>query len=230
MNTRESDEEQYQWLLERRRDARKGNRWMQLLVYGAFLVLLAALIASRADAQTACPWDADCLSWTIATTRIDGSALEASKIASHRLEIATSATGPWTVLATVPMPATTYQRRPVSGTNYYRIVTVLHTGLTSDPSAAVNSTVVEPKPNPAVLQVVDNVGYQINLGSRNKFSLSRVASIPLGKECIATMSATDPYRTVHVIKDRLWAVMDPDPRKPGEFYKRPNQVWAKCGA
>jgi len=47
MNTRESDDEQYEWLLERRRDARKGSRWMQILVYGAFVVLLAVLIVDK---------------------------------------------------------------------------------------------------------------------------------------------------------------------------------------
>lgn len=81
----------------------------------------------------------------------------------------------------------------------------------------------------AATVTVDTVGYQINLGSNNKISLSRVASVPLNKECIETMSATDQYRTVYVIKDRLWAVMDPNPAKPGEFMTRPRQVWAKCG-
>lgn len=80
----------------------------------------------------------------------------------------------------------------------------------------------------ATLQTVDTVGYQINLGSNNKISLSRVASVPLGKPCIASMSVTDPFRQVFILQDRMQAVMDPDPKKPGEFFTRPRQVWAKC--
>jgi hypothetical protein len=75
---------------------------------------------------------------------------------------------------------------------------------------------------------VDTVGYQINLGSNNKISLSRVASVPLGKPCVASTSLTDPYRTVHIVSDRMLAVMDPNPKKPGTFLTRPRQVWAKC--
>lgn len=82
----------------------------------------------------------------------------------------------------------------------------------------------------APLLTADVVGYQQNLGSKNKISLSRVASVPLGKPCVATMSLTDPFRTVHIIADRNWAVMDPNPAKPGTFFTRPRQVWAKCKA
>lgn len=71
------------------------------------------------------------------------------------------------------------------------------------------------------------IGYQLNLGSKNKISLSRVASVPLGKLC-TTMSVTDPYRTVYIVADRLLATMDPNPKKPGETFTRPNQVWASC--
>lgn len=80
----------------------------------------------------------------------------------------------------------------------------------------------------APLLTIESVAYQINLGSNNKITLSRVAAVPLGKECSESVTITDEFRTVHVLKDRNWAAMDPDPKKPGQLLTRPRQVLAKC--
>lgn len=81
----------------------------------------------------------------------------------------------------------------------------------------------------APLLTADTVGYQLNLGTNNKITLTRVASVPIDKPCQAS-SVTDPFRTVNLLADRNWAVMDPNPAKPGQFFTRPRQVWAKCEA
>lgn len=68
------------------------------------------------------------------------------------------------------------------------------------------------------LQVIDGIGYQINLGTRNKIYFSRIGTVPLGAECIASMPALDAY----VLKDRLQVTLD------AGRTSRPNQIFAKC--
>lgn len=50
MNTRQEDDAQYQWLLDRRRDARQGIRWLRIMVYGACAIAVVLIWAGRADA------------------------------------------------------------------------------------------------------------------------------------------------------------------------------------
>lgn len=226
MNTREDDDQEFeqlrQWLSDRavdreRRDP-KGIRWLVFAVVGACLIAAALMVAGSADAAEAnCPWDANCISVTVATARVDGSPLEVSKIAGHRIETAKSLSGPWTVLTTLTMPTLTYRHQPVSGTNYYRAVTVLATSKESDPVTSAPATTVEPAPNPPTLQVVDNVGYQLNLGSNNRIYFSRAGTVPLGRECQAGMEVMGKS----VIKSRDWLTLD-----AGKT--RPRQVFAMC--
>jgi hypothetical protein len=124
----------------------------------------------------------------------------------------------------VPDPA------PGATITYHFAVTAITAYQESAKSNVVAKTFSTPRPTPKppTLLTSEQIGYQLNLGTRNKITLSRVASVPIGKECITSMSVTDPYRTVYLLQDRLWATMDPNPKKPGEFFTRPNQVWAKC--
>lgn len=121
---------------------------------------------------------------------------------------------------------------PAGGTVTYHVAVTATAGAAESAKSNVASkTLSAPPPNPLMLlTTTDGVGYQINLGTSNKISLSRIASVPAGKPCIASMSVTDPYRTVHVIQDRMWAVMDANPKLPGQTFARPRQVWAKCEA
>lgn len=87
---------------------------------------------------------------------------------------------------------------------------------------------VNAQPLPPVLRVAEPVAYQLNGGANNKISFSRVGSVALGRECFGLPTLTDEFRTVRIIKNRDWAVMDPDPKKPGAVFARPRQVWAIC--
>lgn len=206
----------------------KDIRWLVYYIIGLCFIAMMLMVAGRAQAQT-CEWNADCISWKPPTAYTDNSPLDATQIASYKLETATAASGPWTLLATIAAPATSYKRQPVSGTNYYRVSVTMKSGVTGSSLISSPTTTVEPAPGPVQeLLIVENIGYQINLGTNNKVSLSRVASVPLGRECVESAKFADEFRTVHVIKNRDWAVMDPDPKKPGQFFARPRQVWAKC--
>lgn len=50
MNTLDEDNDQSQWVLDRRRDARQGIRWLRIMVYGACFVAVALIAAGRAQA------------------------------------------------------------------------------------------------------------------------------------------------------------------------------------
>lgn len=193
-----------------------------------FWVLAWGLTTQAATAPvTADAWDEDCVWWSQGPRMSDGSVIPAEALTGIRIERSASPEGPWEVVATVKTMHHCYQPAPL-GTNHYRLRTVLADGRVSDPGSVLSTVTIAP--TVLRLTTAETVGYQQNLGSKNKISLSRVASVPLGKLCVATMSLTDPFRTVHIIADRNWAVMDPDPKRPGQFYTRPNQVWAKCEA
>ena len=203
---------------QRKHTLSRGEKIATVIIALAVIATLLLLGAKARAAEPACPWDADCLSFTVATQYTDDSPLPAASIAAHRIETAKSATGPWTVLTMLAMPATTYKRQPVSGTNYYRDVTVLVSGKESAPGLVGNVTTVEPTPNPPALLIVNNVGYQLNLGSNNRIYFSRVGTVPLNKPCIAGMNVMDK----HVIQSRDWLTLDPTKTT------RPRQVFAAC--
>lgn len=225
MNIREDDDEEFEYLrkwLSERVDAREtrdpqGIRWFVFAAIGAVLIAVALMVAERAEAQTACEWDSDCITWTLPAKYVTGEALDPARIESYRLETATTAAGPWTTLATIAAPARAYKRRPVSGTNYYRVSVVLTSAVTSDPSVVGSSTAVEPKPESPSLLIVENIGYQLNLGSNNRIYFSRVGSVPIGRECQEGMDVMGKS----VIKSRDWLVLD-----AGKT--RPRQVFATC--
>lgn len=179
------------------------------------LLLAAAMLPLSAIAQVPCQWDASCISWTVPTQYTDGSPLPASSIASYMIEAATSAAGPWTPIATVPAPATTYQRRPVSGTNIYRVTVVLTSGLTSEPSNADDDVTVEPPPNAPIVTVADT-GYRMDLGYLNQIKIAAIGVVPVGYPC-----KTETVMGLHLV-DRKALKLDPG-------VSLPKQVLAKCG-
>lgn len=175
----------------------------------------ALLLTAAAHAQSACPWDASCISWTVPTTYTDGSALPASSIASYKIEAAPAASGPWAVVATVPAPTTTYQRRPVSGTIYYRVTVVLASGTASDPSNAGPDITVEPKPNAPIVTVA-GTGYRMDLGYLNQIKIVAIGIVPIDYPCKA-----ETVMGLNLI-DRKAVKLDPGASLP-------KQVLAKCG-
>jgi len=178
------------------------------------LFALAAVIV--AEAQTpACPWDASCISWTPPTAYTTGEALPLSAIASYRIEAATASAGPWTALATVPAPTTTYQRRPVSGTNYYRVVAVLVGGPISAPGLSNPDATTQPAPNPPIVTVA-GTGYRLDLGYYNQIKIAAIGLVPVGAPCLSFTA-----QGLNLIDRRL---LKPDPGK-----STPKQVLAKCG-
>lgn len=180
------------------------------------LLLAAVLLPLSAIAQVSCPWDASCISWTVPTQYTDGSPLPASSIASYMIEVATSAAGPWTPIATVPAPATTYQRRPVSGTNIYRVTVVLTSGITSSPSNADDDVTVEPPPNAPIVTVA-GTGYRLDLQTIGKIKIAAIGLVPIGILC----SKSDTAMGLNLI-DRNKLKLDPGKAMP-------HQVLAKCG-
>lgn len=201
---------------------RSGRALLGVMLIVALLYLLAWTSAGAATVNLTC---------TAPTTNTNGSQITATL--AYRAYWGTSATtltngvvlaGPG-CKGSVSVPDATAGQ----SIQYHFAVTATANGQESVKSNVASKTVSTPlpAPNPPTLLTVSDVGYQLNLGTKNKISLSRVASVPLRKPCTA-MSATDPLRTVYLIQDRLWAVMDPNPKKPGEFFTRPNQVWAKC--
>lgn len=184
-----------------------------VVVISLAVIIALLLIGSKARAaEPACPWDADCISWNY-----DAYGGTPTGIMSHRIETAKVEAGPWTALTVVTMPALSYKRQPVSGTNYYRIFTNYEGGSVAGPSVTANSTVVLPVP---ALKIVNNIGYQLNLGSNNRIYFSRVGTVPLDKECIVGMNVMDK----HVIKSRDWLTLDPGKTS------QPRQVFALCKA
>lgn len=191
-----------------------------------FWVCVWAAVAHAATIQVTC---------TAPTTNVDGTPITSTL--AYKAYWGTSAAS---LTSAVPLAGpgckgpVSVPDAPVGGTVTYHVaVTAIANGMESARSATASksfSTPNPPSPPTGVLLTADQVGYQQNLGSRNKISLSRVATVPLGKPCIATMSLTDPYRKVYIIADRMWATMDPNPNKPGTLFTRPNQVWAKCEA
>lgn len=179
------------------------------------LLFAALLLSAAAHAQSACPWDASCISWTVPTQYTDGSALPASSIASYKVEAATNAAGPWTLIATVPAPAITYQRRPVTGTNWYRVTVVLVTAVMSVPSAADDDVTTEPQPNAPIVTVA-GTGYRMDLGYVNQIKLSAIGIVPLDYPCKA-----ETVMGLNLI-DRKVLKLDPG-------VSLPKQVFAKCG-
>lgn len=182
--------------------------------YKPLILLLLAIafigVVGQARAQTACEWNSDCIVWSYD----DGTP---SGIASHRIETAKAAAGPWTTVATVPMPAMAYKRSPVDGTNYYRIVTLYSAGPISDPSVVASSTAVPPAPT--TLQVADDRAYRLELGYANQLRVSLVGKIPVGTLCTShAATAWSPVESttlgLNVVAYRQLAVIDAGKSRP----------------
>jgi hypothetical protein len=166
---------------------------------GFLLMVLLFAVIGAATAQTACPWNADCITWKPSDLKYTtGETFPATELASYRIETATSTAGPWTVVANVLPPAVTYTRQPVSGTNYYRVIVVLKGGAIAAPSNVDDSVTVQPSPNPVVIEsVVYNTGTfdpKQWMVRRNKV----YGTIALDTECDGTRPAADGYYRVPV--------------------------------
>lgn len=194
----------------------------------ALVLVMASLWGAVALSATvtADAWDEDCVWWSQGPRMSDGSVIPAEALTGIRIERSASPEGPWEVVATVKTMHHCYQPAPL-GTNHYRLRTVLADGRVSDPGSVLSTVTIAP--TVLRLTTAETVGYQLNLGTNNKITLTRVASVPIDKPCVAS-SVTDPFRTVNLLADRNWAVMDPNPAKPGTFFTRPRQVWARCKA
>ncbi len=104
-----------------------------------FIAILSLLCSSIAFAGTAT------LSWTNPTTNTDGSSLTLASINIYR---ATSATGPWTNIASAPMsstgivPSSYVDNTAIDGlTEYYAITAVGKDGIESVQSAVVSKAI-----------------------------------------------------------------------------------------
>jgi len=171
------------------------------------LLFAVLLLSAAAHAQTACPWDASCLTWT--------DTVAASFIASYKIEMAPNASSPWTLIATVPGTVTSYQRSPVTGTNLYRVTRVMNDGQVTPSNTATDVTAA---PAPAPILTVAGTGYRQDLSYYNTIKISAVGIVPINIPCKA-----DSAMGLNVIADRNKLLLD-----PGK--KRPNQVLAKCRA
>lgn len=199
--------------VEQTKQFEQGGRW--LLGYFIVVGLVLAFAAFGANAQAACPWDASCISWIAPTQYTDGSTLPAASIASYKVEAAPNAAGPWMLIATVPAPATSYQRRPVSGTNFYRVSVVLVSGIVSGPSNAPSDVTTEPQPNAPIVTVA-GTGYRLDLGYLNQIKLVAIGIVPLQIPC-----KIDGAMGLNLI-DRAKLKLDPGKSLP-------KQVLANCG-
>lgn len=193
--------------------------WVALTYAVAAVIIFGSLafLASKAEgAAPTCPWDAACLSWAAPTQYVDGTALPASSIASYTVEAAATSAGPWTLVATVTAPTTAYQRRPVSGSQTYRVNAVLVSGATSAPSGSVTDVTTEPAPNAPIVTVA-GTGYRMDLGNLNQIKIAAIGIVPIGIVC-----KSDNVNGLNVI-DRAQLKLDPGKALP-------KQVLAKCSS
>lgn len=163
-------------------------------------------------ASAACEWNADCLTWNY--DQIGGAP---SGIVSHRVETAKAVAGPWTEVANVLMPAMSYKRLPVDGTNFYRIVTIYTGNVLSSPSVTASSTAVPPAVT--TLQVADNRAYRLDQGYANQLRISQIGVVPVGSLCIEQgVVGWNPVDKVtmslNVVASRKLAVVDPGKSLP----------------
>lgn len=199
----------------RRRTDGEYRRWPTLLLLVACLFALVL----RAEAAT-CEWNADCITWKPPTTYTDNTPLDATQIASYKLETATAAAGPWTLLATINAPTTAYKSQPVSGTKYYRVSVTLKSGKTGAPFMGAPTTTVEPLPGPVLeLQVVDNRAYRLDIGYSNQLRVSLIGKIPVGTLCkdqavVAWSPAEEITVALNVVAYRQFAVIDSGKSRP----------------
>lgn len=193
---------------------RGGTLLAYFAVILAVLVIGLAITASVFAATPACPWDAACLSWTAPTQYTDGTTLPATSIASYSIEAAGATAGPWTAVATVPATQTTYQRRPVSGSQWYRVSTVLVSGVTSAPAPAGPDVTVEPAPNAPIVTVA-GTGYRLDLGYLNQIKTAAIGIVPLNTPC-----KPEGANGLNLV-DRAKLKLDPGKTLP-------KQVLAKC--
>jgi hypothetical protein len=218
VNTREDDEEQYQWLLKRRRDARRGIRWLRIMVYGACVVAVVLIAAGRAESAPAPAdlWDEDCIWWPKPPLYSDGREIEASAMVGVRVERSASPAGPYEVLATVTQREYCY-RPTVVGTNYYRLRTVMANGTVTEPGPVISAVTVAP-PAPTMLLTV---GGDVYLASPNYSNFSWKPAGVVGK--IPPKVKCDPTR--HIPPD-LFRVTSPITWTAG----KKNYVVARCEA
>jgi hypothetical protein len=182
------------------------------------LLLLAAAMGAHAQTVPACAWNEDCLQWDRPTTRVDGTALASTDVASYVIEMAPQGSSTWTQVGTVNAPVQAWKRSGVKPGEIwqYRVTVVLTTGTKSAPSnVAAGPPTVEPAPNPPTLKTVDTLAYEINK-STDALALNAVGTVALGVSCKPEYDANG----LHVV-----------PRSLVKFatLTKPLVVVAKCG-
>jgi hypothetical protein len=163
-------------------ERRECPTWGLVFVIGLALMIFAGL----AKAQTpTCAWNSDCLKWDRPTTRVDGSTLLSTEVASYDIEAALFGSLTWTKVGTVNAPTQSFTRTNIKASEIwqYRVIVVLTSGARSDPSnVQVGPATVEPAPSPAVLKTVDTLAYEINKAT-DAIKLAAVGTVPLGVTC-----------------------------------------------
>lgn len=174
-------------------------RFCGLFFFGATMRLIAGLllfVASAVGAQTApicsvspttvCAWNEDCLEWSRPTTRIDGSSLDATEIASYQLESAPVGATTWTQLANVNAPVQGYRRTGLKHGDafQYRVWVTLKSGVKSVQASNVcNHVTTEPAPSPPVLKTADVVAFEIYKNSSGALAARAKGFVTLGMSC-----------------------------------------------
>ena len=192
--------------------------------------MLLALPFAGALAQACSPYE-DCIQVSYPGLWANGREAKAGDWDGIEIEYrARDSADAWKVLERLKYPATTtsqpvtgqpaeYRARVVTRTSEFGpytgvVLSSKSTGATTTPPAAE-----------CVTQGVD--GYQLNLGSRNKMTVSRIATVPLGIPCVSCDASQDVLGK-QIIADRTKATTLPNPKKPGTNYTLPNQVLAHC--
>ena len=195
--------------------------------YRGLLVLLLVIVAlaawGRANAQTACPADADCITVGYPTTYTDGSALPAADLDGGILEFKT-ATG-WQHLTTLKYPTLTYVRQPVSGLQTYRWKVLTKVG---GMSAFVEATPAK-EPSPGTLKVVSNIARKPDIGYNDQVKTPQIGFVPVGTRC-----TEQTVNDLHVVAIGKRTVVNGQQTSPlvtdaaGKRVPVPKQVLARC--
>ena len=137
------------------------------------------------------------LGWTLATKNTDGSAL--TDLAATKVYEATSASGPFTLLSTVNVPANSYTTTSLpAGPHYFQASSVNSAGTESAKTSTINVTVpaianasfsdavtVTTVPNPPAnfAVTIATIAYELREYSGGTLRFVQVGTVPKGVEC-----------------------------------------------
>lgn len=186
------------------------------------VLVLAFMVAPLASAQTSKKWNETDLALTPPTTCTDGSPVATNcPITGYRIERATSATGPWTTVITLPSSGTTHRAIGLpAGTNHFRFITLSSSG-ESAPSNSVSSVNTPSVPSPGTLRVVEPTAFEIRPNSTGTMVATRIGIIPEGSLCSSETQAAG-NATYNRVDSRSVDLVNWPAAKVIE-------AWARCG-